>query len=263
MYSLTFRQMSMWIVPNRAPRVVVGYPALRKIPIFPGRWHDHPTRADREIEVVSHPREHLNVTLGILGTVAGIVGAVATVVALLPDRGPTNPVSAPSTMATSSAATVALTPSSRPATSDLLVHLTPADGLPSLTDLPEALQGKPEYADSVAIACPTNESGQKQAEVRYESRSLYRGFTATLEAYREPAEGVRMQLFVFLDPQNRDFGIDGEKPGGGQAQLRAGETQTFTSDVGGAYYVRFRLICEKPGGMLILRQGAFTPGHMG
>jgi hypothetical protein len=68
-----------------------------------------------------------------------------------------------------------------------------------------------------------------------------------------------MQLFVFLDPATRDYGIDNEKPGGGQIQLTAGQSSPFTSTVKGAYFVRLRLICEKPGGMLILRQAALAP----
>jgi len=205
------------------------------------------------------PREGMNTTFAVIGTVAGIVGAVAAVIALLPDRGPTNPPITSSTAAVSSSATAMASPTSRTPTADLLSGLTPSIGRTLLTDLPEGLRGTPQYADSVAIACPSNENGQKQAEVSYESRGIYRTFTATLDAYREPAAGVRMQLYVFLDPASRDFGIDNEKPGGGQIQLTAGQTQTFTSAVKDAYYVRLRLICEKPGGMLILRQAAFSP----
>jgi hypothetical protein len=201
----------------------------------------------------------MNVTLAIIATAAGILGAIAAVIALLPDSGPATPSAGQSPTTISSTASVTRPANTGPPTSDLLVRLTPHIGRTLLTDLPEGLRGAPQYADSVAIACPSNENGQKQAEVSYESRGIYRTFTATLDAYREPAAGVRMQLYVFLDPTSRDFGIDNEKPGGGQIQLTAGQTQTFTSAVKDAYYVRLRLICEKPGGMLILRQAAFSP----
>jgi hypothetical protein len=93
-----------------------------------------------------------------------------------------------------------------------------------------------------------------EAEVSYDSRGRYRSFSATLEAYRKPADGVRMQLFVFLDPVTRDYGID-EQKSAGATQLSAGESKPFSVEVKDAYYVRLRLVCEKPGGMMILRQG--------
>ena len=217
---------------------------------------------DRTAVTTNHPREGMNVAFAIIATVAGIVGAVAAVIALLPDRGPATPPTGQAPTTISSTASVTRPATTGPPTSDLLVRLTPHIGRTLLTDLPDALKGTPQYADSVAISCPTNESGQKQAEVSYESRGTYRTFTATLEAYREPTAGVRMQLYIFLDPASRDFGIDGEKPGGGQIQLTAGQTQPFTSAVKDGYYVRLRLICEKPGGMLILRQAAFSPRNV-
>jgi hypothetical protein len=37
--------------------------------------------------------------------------------------------------------------------------------------------------------------------------------------------------------------------------LAAGQAKAFSTGVKGAYYVRLRLVCEKPGGLMILRQG--------
>jgi hypothetical protein len=53
---------------------------------------------------------------------------------------------------------------------------------------------------------------------------------------------------------SRDFGID-EQKSAGQIQSAAGQAKAFSTGVKGAYYVRLRLVCEKPGGLMILRQG--------
>jgi hypothetical protein len=201
--------------------------------------------------------EGSNLAIGIVALVATIVGSAAAVVALVghdsgvPESG--SAISPPAASAPAASASAATAPTGTP-TADLLSRLTPTIGGTRLTKLPDTLRDNANYADSVAIACASNQSGDKASEVSYESRSRYRALSATLEAYRSPAEGVRMQLFVYLDPASRDFGID-EQKSAGQIQLTAGQSKAFSTDVKGAYYVRLRLVCEKPGGLMILRQG--------
>ena len=133
----------------------------------------------------------------------------------------------------------------------ILDTLLPVAGQPRLRALPSALSGQPGYERAVVIACPSNDTGDQASEVTYETRSRFTQLSATLRPYREPADGVKADLFVFEDNADRKpGGPPGTKPT--QVRVIMGDAGIVSASIGNAYYLRLRVVCEKPGGFMIL-----------
>jgi hypothetical protein len=105
---------------------------------------------------------------------------------------------------------------------------------------------------SVAIACPSNQTGDQSSEVTYETRGRYRDLETTLHPYYEPRDDILMSLEVFPDlPDHAPDTTAGRAPD--TVQLRVGQEERPVSfRIDDAYYLRLRVRCEKPGGYLIL-----------
>jgi hypothetical protein len=114
--------------------------------------------------VASSRLEGANLAIGIVALVAAIVGSAAAVVALVghdsaaPESGSAT---SPPASAPAPSASTATAPTGTP-TADLLSRLTPTLGGPRLTELPDALCDKADYADSVAIACASTKAATRR-----------------------------------------------------------------------------------------------------
>lgn len=196
-----------------------------------------------------------------LGALAAIVSAVIAVltycqVGRTGGDGATPPV-VPASGATLSSSAQA---SSEDLPSGEVVYLTsvaPDRGLTRVTELPAALHSQEGYDNALVISCPTNQTGDQMSEVVYEARNRYGTFAAILRPYRDPADDVRVELQVFSDPLDRDPGAP--PPGDqGRFQLAMGQSEAISVTISDAYYLRLRVLCEKPGGYVILANASVT-----
>lgn len=137
------------------------------------------------------------------------------------------------------------------ATVTYLADLRPDRGQARLAELPSALSEVDGYQNSVVIACPSNQTADQISEVAYETRNRFSTLRATIRPYRDPADDVLVELQIFSDPPDRQPGV----PAGGQpyvAQVRMGDERPIATAIDKAYYLRFRVVCEKPDGFVIL-----------
>lgn len=140
-----------------------------------------------------------------------------------------------------------------------LSALEPVAGVARLVPIPRELEDNPAHDNALVIACASNQTGDEQSEVVYATRLRFYAFKATMYAYRDPPDDLRAELEVFSDPEDRRPGATG---GGGVAdrtQLEFGQTGEVSATIDQAFYLRLRVVCEKPGGYVILTDASLLP----
>ncbi|WP_155374855.1 hypothetical protein [Catellatospora vulcania] len=154
----------------------------------------------------------------------------------------------------------AATPGALPPSGTYLRSLTPVRGAGLVVALPKALADLPEYAQAIAVRCPSNNTGQTMAEVSWERLRSADTFTARLLAYDEQANPTQIvELTVFPDPKDWLPGGDAQGPSRSvQAEIGA-KPAAIKADVTGAYYVRLRIRCNKPGTVAVLVDPVLSP----
>lgn len=127
---------------------------------------------------------------------------------------------ATSTPATDPTTAGAATP---PATSTALLTAQPIDtGAENVDPLPRALSTDSSYAGALVMACPSNQTGDRNHTVTYLLHGHYVHFRATLRPYRKTSDESRVQFSFYPDNQPRhsylvdvnataavDFDLDG------------------------------------------------------
>jgi hypothetical protein len=157
------------------------------------------------------------------------------------------------------AATASQPPTGGTAPTEYLADLTPVTGGSRIVPLPEELEGAPGYERAVVIACPSNQTGDENSEVTYETRRRYETLGAALRPYRDPPDDVLVNLWFYSDPEDR---LPGAAPPGDPhpEQLRMGEVRTVQEvDISDAYFLRLRVECQLPDGYMILTEVMLHP----
>lgn len=128
--------------------------------------------------------------------------------------------------------------------------LQPVQGGSWLRQLPRELSADPSYQHAVVISCPSNQTGDTASEVVYETLQRYQTLTGTLRLHGL-SDGVPADLFVYQDAaERRPGGPTGSPPT--QVRVTMGETAEVSAPASAAVYLRLRLVCEKPDGLMIL-----------
>jgi hypothetical protein len=133
--------------------------------------------------------------------------------------------------------------------------LTPIIGGSRLTAVPAA--GAGDFSRAIAIKCPTNQTGDKRADVTFELRRRFGTFTTTIFGYQEPAAPNQLRLTVFHDPPDRQPG--GPDPVESQSvQLAIGENKPLNAGVSATFNLRLSLVCDDPRSLVILNQATLS-----
>ncbi|HZM83611.1 MAG TPA: hypothetical protein VFC19_48460 [Candidatus Limnocylindrales bacterium] len=193
----------------------------------------------------------LTLALGVLGIVVTVVGVVADVGSWLG----WNPSVGPGEGATGQATPTARTPHGPGAAANLmaLADLPVQAGAANLTELPKALRENRAYAGSLVIACPTNQSSDKQRDVTYLLRGRHSGFAAQVQSSFPGGPTLRATLTLIGGFKERDGTITRRELG--SALATAGQWSPISADVELAEELTLQARCDEPGGVLIISGG--------
>jgi hypothetical protein len=125
-------------------------------------------------------------------------------------------------------------------------------GQANLTPVPRALRDRPEYAGASTIACPTNQSTDREREVAFRTDRRYARLSAIVQPYfpeRADAE-ARVYVSVFAAVRNRDGTVTRVGRGGQDARMTT--PQRLVADVTDADEIVLRVQCEAPSGSVLL-----------
>ncbi|HLT09248.1 MAG: hypothetical protein DIU79_03510 [Actinobacteria bacterium] len=187
----------------------------------------------------------------ILSAIPVVVGLVVAGLALLqPDDTPDSGQDVGAPAATSSVAQPAPTPALT-----FLNRLEPERGRHYLAALPRSLDAA-QYPNPVVITCPTNQSDDPSHPVTWPLSGRFLRFTATVTSYYDPPALSVVEVTAAVGIARRDGHIATADVG----RQRVSEHDTAVLDVSveGARQLTLRVVCEKPGGLVILTDARLT-----
>lgn len=150
------------------------------------------------------------------------------------------------------------------ATRIYLDTLPPIIGADRRKELPRDLAGEPEYARSIVIACPSNESDDTASEVTYQLSGRYLDFEASIHVH-VPAEDLdaRPELgtsHVMVTPVLVTAESNGRLATATRSPTLAspGKPAPTTARVDGALRLQVRVECQSPRMLVILAGATLT-----
>ncbi|MFC7528786.1 hypothetical protein [Actinoplanes sp. GCM10030250] len=202
--------------------------------------------------------------VALISTVAAVVGVV---VAVLAWRWPEAPPSEQDQKAVTAPTTTGGT-----ATSPAPAGGTPApsaaaylDALPvkggSLAEVPRKIRDQADYrSHPIAVACPSNQIGDKATEVTWQLDRNYVEFHADVRPYYPAAGEQRAVTYVtaLKGVRQRDT-TDKFEEMGSQKTARPGGSAPISADLDGGDTLTLKIECQYPGGFVILTDARLVP----
>ena len=134
-----------------------------------------------------------------------------------------------------------------------LVDLPLADHSDPIGDMPQDLSDDLGFRDAVVIDCPTNQTGDTSTDIVFEAFERYHSLDATITAYRESDDARLVEVQIHSDPADRRPQANqpavAEAP---QAQVEAGSSAQVFAEIDTAYFLRLRVMCEAPDGVVLV-----------
>jgi hypothetical protein len=124
--------------------------------------------------------------------------------------------------------------------------------------MPRALAGQPDYPQPVAIACPSNQSGDQVREVTYLIRGRYVDFTGTVRPYFRTMPDARANVFIIAGFKERDGTLTRQERGR-QLTATMQAPAPLAASVEGAEQLTLQIACEEPDGVVVIVDAALTP----
>ncbi|WP_157241025.1 hypothetical protein [Catenuloplanes japonicus] len=166
------------------------------------------------------------------------------------------------TSALTSSADVARTPG-RATGTDAPVYLdslSPEKGEALVSELPRPLKDAAGYGHALAIACPSNSTGDAVREVSYALSRRYVSVNAVVRPYYE-VESDRQSashVTISVDTRQRD-GTMTTRETGAQKSATMAEPQYLVADLEGGDVLTIRVQCSAPTGIIILTEARLSP----
>ncbi|GLY02077.1 MULTISPECIES: hypothetical protein [Actinoplanes] len=199
----------------------------------------------------------------VVGAVAGVVGALAAVGAWFWPRPGSDPANSPST-----AAPPAATGSPAPRTATIgdptVTHLdtiTAETGGEHLVPVPRAVRDQAGFADHpIAIACPTNQTGDLERIVTWPLKGRYLDFQADVRPWYPAGTDQESATYVTaLSGQRQPDGAITTSVSGRQQNATVAAAQPLTASVEGAEKLALKVECGDPNGIVVLTAVRLTP----
>jgi hypothetical protein len=137
--------------------------------------------------------------------------------------------------------------------------LTPEEGRRYIAPLPDDLRRSPEHAHTLAMTCPSNETGDKVRELTYPLHQRYLALAGTVTArFPPPASPTepQVELASIANERQRDGTL--RAIGSESRRATASRPSPITMDLQGAEKLILRISCELPGGVVILADARLT-----
>jgi len=185
---------------------------------------------------------------GILAAVTGVMGFFIMTIPMLFGGDDNNPAPEPGGLASSVAATSAPAeptgPTAQEASVVYLTDLIPAIGAGNLTELPRELRGRPEYARSLVIQCPSGNTNDRHRDIGYDLRGRFIQFETTVRPYSLESTGPVLGL--------TQVDVYGEAQELASEIVEVGAVMHLTVDIEDVNRFTLRITCEDPDDIVIL-----------
>ena len=142
------------------------------------------------------------------------------------------------------------TPSGVPDEVVYLSGLAPQSGGANLTVLPRTLRGQPGYQHAVVIACPTNQSDDKERSVTYLLRGRYLDLSGTAVPAFSGDREATARVTVLTGLRERDDTMTWREQTARNSTMD--KPAGVTAEVAGAEELTLRVQCSHPEGVVVL-----------
>lgn len=119
-----------------------------------------------------------------------------------------------------------------------------------MTALPDGVSAA-DYSHPVAVACPSNQTGDQVRTLTYDLDRRFRTFTATVSGRAAKGDGDAIEVRVFTKSRQKDDTFKTLEAGSQRGAVnRAG--RPLSAQVTGADQLLVDVRCHRPGGVVIL-----------